>query len=318
MSNNNSNINDRDKIEKRRHRNPIYWGIGLAAAGLLLGLAASLGDDMAFLPIFLAFGGIGAVVMVIGLKRVKYEDEADVPGTSAYDKHNASLRKKAQIFYDKLYTHRSLHDEFSFAKMALSGGIFGVLFLITVVMFFAGYYSVLVLIGDVCVLVVFIYCLTGKPYRSLIALYAPYSADETEAARDFETSAYVNDMTGKMAMGKVYCIVTQPKERVFRREEILWIFPRLRYVYNYMNGIYTGRSEKASLLFCLKNGDMVEGEIERAACIAMLRKAHEDGIICGYSRELCDLYMDNRETFPEAYAAMENKPRFDDFLMPTQ
>ena len=83
---------------------------------------------------------------------------------------------------------------------------------------------------------------------------------------------------------------------------MVWVFPRLQWVYNYTNGIYTGRSNKFSITFCLSNGEFFNAVVDEAAIPLIIDDMQKlrPGVVCGFTEEISDLYGQNHSAFEEA------------------
>lgn len=309
---------DPRKIEKRRRNSPYTVGIIIIVAGIVLAILAGASDKSAGIGIFIVSMVFGGLVIGLTSHSIKKEDNQIIQGTPEYEKQEMAVRAKADKAYDKLYTHKNLHDQFSFKSMMITGALFGGFTLINLAMFiFGGMYSIYFIIIDLCLLAVFIYSLTGKEYKDLLKLFADHGLTEQDAEREFSTAALVSDATSEIAFGRNYCIISKPQKRVFRTSDILWVFPRIRYVYNYTNGFYTGRTEHCSLIFATIYGEFIEGENARPNCDALIRKIEESGIICGYSYELYQKYCNDRERFAESVGNEIPRPHCTDYLRPS-
>ena len=288
--------------------------IGLVCIGFGIVLGAVVAKDTSVVSgviIFIIMLAAGLFAMNFKkLERASRAKRAD-PTSSAYQKKQQRLEKVGQALREKSRHHKTLHDETNLRYMTIAGVILGIMVLINAVSFFVFYsYSVIMIVFALCALAFFIYTLTGKEYKSALAAFANYGCDEKQAEEIFSNMYLYRDAgSNTVALGERFLILKSMNNLV-PTERLVWVFPRLQWVYNYTNGIYTGRSDKYSLNFCMKNGDYYNVEVDQAAipCIMEDIQALRPGVVCGYSEEISDLYARDPAGFEEAEKTVPADP----------
>ncbi|MBQ4363962.1 MAG: hypothetical protein II782_08165 [Oscillospiraceae bacterium] len=311
-----------EDIEKDRRSNGLKVLAVFAGAGLLISIAlffeSGLGNA---LICFGGFAGLGALIFAIIKGRQKTEDNWDIamrdPSSPQYAKQMQRINMMAEQLRAKMYKHGSLKDEYSMASMIVIGIIFGIVLLINLIMFLFGYYSIWAILILVIMLVMFIVSLRQPGYKKILDKYMQIGALPPEAEEDFAHAAMMRGGSLNItAVGAKYTVSTEGEQTVIRTADIVWAFPRMRYTYNYYNGVYTGRSTETSIVLCTAQGGMHVCCASLEGCYVFMDILSDMNVVCGYADSLYQLY----KTDPSEFAVNAGKnsplPEIHTFLMP--
>ncbi|MBR4224556.1 MAG: hypothetical protein IKR73_07070, partial [Oscillospiraceae bacterium] len=292
----------------------LIFGTLLIVAGIAMAIALFVeGNIAAGIVAGIICCGLGAFVFSIdGIQKKRYK-ERNSPGTKAYEGHQRVLNDQKQRVYNKAHHHKTLHDEVNFRSMMIAGVIFGVLALINIIILFASssWYPILVL-AAVIALAFFIYTLTGKDYKDLILKYGAVYADEQMAEADFRTASLYRAQSGPLIIGEKYAVIPSEGKKVIMSDTITWVFGRKQWVYNYTNGIYTGRSDRFYVYICTTDGYMYNCVVDEAAMYVIIDDVltRLPSASAGYSTEMEDVYRAD----PAGFAAAA-KPAVDKYTI---
>ncbi|MBQ7990757.1 MAG: hypothetical protein IJ251_06885 [Oscillospiraceae bacterium] len=294
-----------EQLEKEKKRSILLFGIVFIVLGVLFAAAIiSGGEVVGGIIAGLIFIAAGCVLLNLDRIQTSHYNKAHTAGTKEYERKQQALSAQAQKVYDRAHNHRSLHDEMNFRLMAIAGGVFGGLLLLNLIILFAsGYIYWILIIITVCALAFFIYTLTGKEYKLLIEKYAAVNANEQMAEQDFATaSIYRGGSGGALIIGERYTVVSDKGKQVILSDTINWVFGRKQWVYNYTNGIYTGRSDRFFIYIATKDGALFEQTVDEAAMYVIIDDflTRFPTVTAGYTPELEDIYHASPADFSSA------------------
>ena len=306
-----------EQLEKERKRSPLIIGGILIAIGIL---CLFIPDTSARWGMFALFCGIGIGLVAFILLKIRNEDRQLIPGTAEYEKLRQAERNEIINARNRLYTHKSLHDEVAFHRMMISGIILGVITIIDLcLIFLAGVIYYVVVIINVCMLGVFIFSLTGSTYKKILKRFAELGMSEQNAEEDFSRAMMAKSDNGSdiFSWSDNFIVRTEKQPYVIDPSDIVWCFGRLTYTYNYYNGVYTGRTSNHILIMCTKGGGYFDVKLSRGGMYAILEEIASKGMVCGYNQDIYDLYSSSPGDFKERIKEADFPlPSPDDIMKP--
>ena len=300
---------DPEKLEKEKKRSSIIAAVVFYIMAVAFALAIGAeGMTASAVVVFLIFAAAGTVILFLDKIQLKFIHNARTPGTRAYENKQKYLADQMDKIRRKAHEHKSLHDEIGFRTMAISGTTFGVLLLINLaLLMLGGVYYVILVIAVLVALAVFIYSLTGKEYTALIDKYAAVMANEQEAEEDFRTASLYRPAGGAaIIIGNKYSVLSVSSKQVIYSNTLVWVFGRRQIIYNYYNGIYTGRSDRFYIYFAANDGNVFECLTDEPTLRVVIDDCLErfPGICAGYSPEVDQLF----RSAPADFAAAPKPP----------
>ncbi len=283
------------QLEKEKNRSFFI----LAAFALAIGIALFFtGGDAKWVSI--VFFAAAAALVAAGIIGIKKGPKYDDPGSPAALRHTQAMKVKADKIRERAHSHNSLSDESSMRPMIISGVVFGVLALLNLgIWFFTGYIYIWLIIALVITLVMFIIFLMSKDHKKLLKQFEAYGYDEAGAEEIFKDMALIRG-GGFNAIGREFFITDTKNGRLLlKTEELVWAFIRKQWVYNYTNGIYTGRSDNFYVIYLSNDGGYMESKASEAACMAVIDELCDiiPGFTAGYSKEISDIYSEDPASF---------------------
>lgn len=310
-----------EQLEKERRHNCIF----AAAVFFVIGAAAvigavSIGGGEVFLWVLAVFALlIGAVALIQGrTNKLPPAPDSGVNTALRGDNEDMSARSRIELAKSiekcskKMHDHGGIREVMANRPIYISGACLAGITAFDLIMWFAGYYSVVFIVLNIGMVLVFIVCLSGSDYKKALKAYANpiggYSgrpgevcgATVEEADADFTNGALFISGVSVICLGERYVFASNGKEfYAFDVKHIVWAFPRRTLEYQYYNGIYSGTLEKYTMLFCLDDGRAWQFACEVGACnlIADRLAQYGNDIVTGWSDDLNRVYTSDPKNF---------------------
>ncbi len=297
------------EYENESRRSVVTAGIVFIVFGVLMGFAVGFSTGaVSGVIAFVIFAAVGVFLLCFKDIEKKIRERNDTPGTEGYANKQTAMEERRKQIYEKAVHHSSLRSETSMKIIGISGIILGAVAVCNIVMLVSGSVSVLMLVLLALAAVMFVLSLFGKDYKRTIAAFARYGVDEKQAAEIYK-NMHVYKAGDMIAVGDRFLMPGSTAD-IIPVKRIVWVFPKLKWIYNYTNGIYSGRTNEYSILFCQSNGDIHDMKVDEAAIpliIEDMRKCRP-GVVCGYDEKLSQLYNSDPRGFEEAEKTVPQDP----------
>ncbi|MBQ5418157.1 MAG: hypothetical protein IIU25_04000 [Oscillospiraceae bacterium] len=305
-----------EQLEKEKVRSLLIAGGIISAFGILLFF---IRDNTVTSATSYIVGSIfliaGLVILARGVIAKKKGIEYDDPNSPKAIAHKNKILSRLPKERETSHRHGSFHDETKVYSVTLGGIFMGVMFAINLaLLIFKGSIYWLMLIMLIISIIVFVALVLNKEDKKLMAAAAEKGYDINEINADFAVSAcYHNSF---FAIGRKFLFTN---DLLVPLSGLIWAFPRKQWVYNYINGIYTGRSNRFFLELYFDNGRSVELSCQEMTCYLAIDELRSvlPSLTTGYSKELADaLYQYEKDphsfpgdaTLPDIYAFAEPTP----------
>ncbi|MBQ9208235.1 MAG: hypothetical protein IJ149_01475 [Oscillospiraceae bacterium] len=294
------------EYENESRRSVVTAGIVFIVFGVLMGFAVGFSTGaVSGVIAFVIFAAVGVFLLCFKDIEKKIRERNDTPGTEGYANKQTAMDVRRKQIYEKAVHHSSLRSETSMKIIGISGIILGAVAVCNIVMLISGSVSVLMLVLLALAAVMFVLSLFGKDYKRTIAAFARYGVDEKQAAEIYK-NMHVYKVGDMIAVGDRFLMPGSTAD-IIPVKRIVWVFPKLKWIYNYTNGIYSGRTNEYSVVFCQANGDIHDMKADEAAIpliIGDMRRCRP-GVVCGFDDKLSQLYNSDPRGFE---AAEKNVP----------
>ena len=297
------------EYENESRRNVVTAGIVFIAFGVLMGFAVGFSTGaVSGVIAFVIFEAVGVFLLCFKDIEKKIRERNDTPGTEEYANKQTAMDVRRKQIYEKAVHHSSLRSETSMKLIGISGIILGAVAVCNIVMLVSGSVSVLMLVMLALAAVMFVLSLFGKDYKRTIAAFARYGVDEKQAAEIYK-NMHVYKAGDMIAVGDRFLMPGSTAD-IIPVKRIVWVFPKLKWIYNYTNGIYSGRTNEYSILFCQSNGDIHDMKADEAAIPLIIEDMRRcrPGVVCGYDEKLSQLYNSDPRGFEEAEKTVPQDP----------
>ncbi|MBQ5317296.1 MAG: hypothetical protein J6I96_07055 [Oscillospiraceae bacterium] len=298
--------------ERDSARSGLIVGIVIIVFGVLM--AYFVGRDTSLVSGIVIF----VITLIAGVFAILYKKieryvrkKNDDPNSTGFASKQKSLERQRESIYRKSRNHKSLHDETNLRYMTIAGVVLAILLTINLALLLLdGSYSILMVVLLLCSIAFFVYALTGKEYKVALAAFARYGCDEKQAEDIYKDMYLYRAIGGDMiALGDRF-LMLKSVNNLIPTNKVVWIFPRLQWVYNYTNGIYTGRSNKFSITFCQSDGGFFNTVVDEAAIPLIIEDMQKlrPGVVCGFSEEISNLYGQDPAGFEAAEKTVPADP----------
>ncbi|MBP0955067.1 MAG: hypothetical protein J6M90_05405 [Oscillospiraceae bacterium] len=297
------------EYENESRRSVVTAGIVFIVFGVLMGFAVGFSTGaVSGVIAFVIFEAVGVFLLCFKDIEKKIRERNDTPGTEEYANKQTAMDVRRKQIYEKAVHHSSLRSETSMKIIGISGIILGAVVVCNIVMLVSGSVSVLMLVLLALAAVMFVLSLFGKDYKRTIAAFARYGVDEKQAAEIYK-NMHVYKAGDMIAVGDRFLMPGSTAD-IIPVKRIVWVFPKLKWIYNYTNGIYSGRTNEYSILFCQSNGDIHDMKVDEAAIPLIIEDMRRcrPGVVCGYDEKLSQLYNSDPRGFEEAEKTVPQDP----------
>lgn len=297
------------EYENESRRSAVTAGIVFIVFGVLMGFAVGFSTGaVSGVIAFVIFEAVGVFLLCFKDIEKKIRERNDTHGTEGYANKQTAMDVRRKQIYEKAVHHSSLRSETSMKIIGISGIILGAVAVCNIVMLVSGSVSVLMLVLLALAAVMFVLSLFGKDYKRTIAAFARYGVDEKQAAEIYK-NMHVYKAGDMIAVGDRFLMPGSTAD-IIPVKRIVWVFPKLKWIYNYTNGIYSGRTNEYSILFCQSNGDIHDMKVDEAAIPLIIEDMRRcrPGVVCGYDEKLSQLYNSDPRGFEEAEKTVPQDP----------
>lgn len=267
----------------------------ILAVGILIAAATLASDDktgivsaLIIAPVIIA---ASAFIMTMPRREKKREEALKDPDSNAFRKESEKLKAEIDKLRSKAHSHKGLREHYFVRPIFISGAFLAAVLILDVILFLFVGISVFMIVIGVIALVVFLFFVSGKDFRRVVKKFTDAGIPEDDADRMFSESDVYRSFEGTIMINDRF-IFCYGADRIVPREEICWAFIQKKVIYNYYNGIYTGKTEKRKLVIITDSG-FTEMEASRAVCGIIIGELAAKGITAGYSAELMDFYQDS-------------------------
>lgn len=305
-----------EQLEKEKVRSLLIAGAIIAAFGILLFF---IRDNTVTSATSYIVGSIfltaGLVILARGVIAKKKGIEYDDPNSPRAIAHKNKILSRLPAAREASHRHGTFRDETKVYSVTFGGIFMGVMFAINLALLvFRGSIYWIMLIMLVISIVLFVALVLNKDDKKLMAAAAEKGYDINEINADFAASAcYHNNF---FAIGRKFLFTN---DLLVPLSGLIWAFPRKQWVYNYINGIYTGRSNRFFLELYFDDGRSVELSCQEMTCYLAIDelRAALPSLTTGYSKELSEaLYQYEKDPhsfpgdapLPDKYAFAEPTP----------
>ncbi len=291
-----------EKLEQDSKRNCVISGSVCVALGLVvIGMSFSAAVYSTRRPSQI----IGLLIIFLGIffftrkkiektRRNLLKDE----NSWLFKRKQSVMEKKQNRWRRKAGHHPSLKYEATRRFKILAGTITGVMFLLTFLCLIADDLSRGLIIIDVVCVICFALTFLARGHKKLLRQYLEYGLDETAAEEDFKNSKLYKKYA---SVSRRFITLLDPPS-VVPADKIVWVFPKVCYVYHYMNCVYCGIVEKYSLNIYDEDGRYYSQECPEEVCRILIDDICEAGtsVTAGFSQELFELYSQSPYNFRNA------------------
>lgn len=291
-----------EELEHSSKRNCVISGSVCVALGLVfIGMSYSDAVSSARTPSTI----IGLLIIILGVffftrKMIEKTRRSLLKDQNSwlYKRKQSVIEKKQKRWRRKSEHHPSLKYEATRRFKILAGTITGVMFLLTFFSFIADDLSTGLIIADVACVIFFALTFLARGHKKLLKQYLEYGLDETAAEEDFKISKLYKKYA---SVSRRFITLLDPPS-VVPADKIVWVFPKVCYVYHYINCVYCGLQEKYSLNIYDEDGRYYSQECPEEVCRILIDDICEAGlsVTAGFSEELCQLYSQSPYNFRNA------------------
>ncbi len=300
---------DSKKIEKRRRKSTAISGIG----SLIIGLIFILGGifflaalkSLAGLIFMFIFAFVFIAAGIYFFNQIKIEEKRsqalDDPNSRIYKKRQRNIEKRKNKYLSRAEKHKSLKSIMCRRSAFIFGTFTIFAWLLSLILFIAGIFYLILIISDVLLPIAFVNSLFGKQYKSLINEYKMYGIDKSEAERDFSESRAYLISTDVIAISSRFFTASE-EIIVLPIENIVWIYTGYDNIHKYSSGMYSHTERKYGVIIGLSDGKQVKVNCPEELCSVIVDDIVKVGIsvTVGYSTELQELFNDDPEKFRNA------------------
>ncbi len=295
-----------EDFEKESLRSNIIAGVLLLAAGI--GIAIVSEAEISGIAVGVILSLVGLFLLLSKKFERAREHKLTDENSSAFQKQRAELELKTEKIRKKAHDHKGLREEVYMRQLNIAAAILAVLAVLSVILFFTDGLPYVLIALDFAMLLYFIYTVTGHGYKKALKCYEAMGADKYTAEEDFKNGALFKENDAVLCVGKAFVFYNTSGNNcnILDNNRIQWVFPRKKTVYNYYNGIYTGKTVRYSLIFCMDDGSVYEFNCNEAAYTSVIDEIRmlELFIITGWSDELSELYGNEQKNFKFAAAEL--------------
>ena len=232
-----------------------------------------------------------------GIEKIRRELLKD-ENSWLYKRKQSVLDKKQIRWRKKSVHHKSLKHEATRKFSIIAAVVTGVFFALTAIFCIGGEPPKEIFIIDVICVICFGLTFLGTGHKKLLRQYAEYGLDEKAAEDDVKSGV----MYRKYAVVSRRFVTLLTPPTVIPLEKIVWVFPKVCYIYHYINFVYTGLREKYSLIIYDEDGRCYVTECPEEVCRILIDNICQQGISvsAGFSEELFALYSSSPQNFRNA------------------
>ncbi|MBQ7782499.1 MAG: hypothetical protein IJ368_00875 [Oscillospiraceae bacterium] len=296
----------REDFEKESLRSNIVAGVLLLAAGI--GIAVVSEAEISGIAVGVILGLVGLFLLLSKkIERVRERKLAD-ENSSVSQKKRSALEAKAARCREKSRNHKGLRDEVYMKQLNIAAAILAVLAVLSLILLYTDGLPYVLIALDFAMLLYFIYTVTGHGYKKALKCYEAVGADKNTAEEDFKNGSLFTEGDAVICVGKLFVFFNTSGNNcnILKNDCIQWVFPRKKTEYNYYNGIYTGKSIKYAMVFCMADGSVYEFVCAEEAYALIIDAVRSLGlfIVTGWSDELGELYGNEQKNFKLAAAEL--------------